>query len=65
MEVAAYSLPTQMNPQSTISSRLPRLAEKMSMNEQVVCREKDAEIRMRVVPAEDYFVRELFIDVAS
>jgi hypothetical protein len=44
---------------------LPRLAEEMPMNEQVVCREKDAEIRMRVVPAEDYFVRELFIDVAS
>ena len=43
---------------------LPRFAEEVAMDKQVVRREEDAEVGMRVMSAEDNFVRELFIDVA-
>ena len=37
---------------------LPRLTEKVSVNEQIVGRKEDAKIRMRMVPAEYHFARE-------
>ena len=39
---------------------LPRLTEKVSVNEQIVGRKEDAKIRMRMVPADNDVVRILF-----
>src|SRR5580765_6953632 len=55
----AKLLPPRINDQR----RLPRLGKKISLNEQIITRQKHAHARVRVLPADHLFTHEVCLDL--